>query len=81
MAGQDIRQGYRPIRLPRHTRVSSRCGVNPGGTIALYVETCGGLHGGSRSCLPGLVPVDFQAAVTCTSPVDGYGVQLAEGLD
>ena len=29
----------------------------------------------------GVVPVECQAAVPCTSPVNGYGAQLAEGLD
>ena len=30
---------------------------------------------------PVVVSVEFQAALPCTSPVDGYGVRLAEGLD
>ena len=36
---------------------------------------------GDVACFPGVVPVECQSAVPCTSPVNGYGVQLAEGLD
>ena len=36
---------------------------------------------GDVAVLPGVVPVKCQAALPCTSSVDGYSVQLAEGLD
>ena len=85
MAGQEILQGYWPIGPSRHTRVSSRDGgilgaqwrrmlelVEDGREVVVHGDVAGSL---------GIFPVDCQATVPCTNPVDGDGVQLVEGLD
>ena len=46
--------------------------VEGGRDLFVHVDVAG---------LPGLVPVEYQAVVLYTSPVDEYGAQLAEGLD